>query len=417
MNRTHNLSTLALAAVAAVTTFAAPLHAAPLKIAVIDAMTGPAGQTGVNFSEGVTYGVMKLNEAGGFGGEKIILTSYDNLNNPGTASEKLKLAIADGARIITSASGGSVAGQMTEDIRKYNLRNPGKEVIHYSVGTEAYEMTAEKCHFWFFRMNTNPYIRMAALVSGMKENGVLGDKVYTINQNYSYGQDMEKAQLAALAKANAKVVESTLHDTNKIQDFSPYVAKIKASGATTVLTGNWANDIILLLKASGDAGLRVRFGTTSIDTPGTLASAGPAALGSYMVKIYNMEAGGEAGKAFIEDFKAKMGHYPTTEQPTSSFAMAFLGQALKTMGASKKPFDAKQLVLTLEKTTWQSPLGTWSVRAEDHQGNMPVTIGEVSKQARFKLDNTDMGFKLVKVIDPKDTVVPVSPLCKMQRPS
>ncbi len=163
MTRTHSLSALALSLACAA--IAAPLHAAPLKIAVIDAMTGPAGQTGINFSEGVTYGVMKLNEAGGYGGEKIILTSYDNLNNPATASEKLKLAIADGARIIASASGGSVAGQMTEDIRKFNLRNPGKEVIHYSVGTEAYEMTADKCHFMENNCRTEPCSQRPCLSS------------------------------------------------------------------------------------------------------------------------------------------------------------------------------------------------------------------------------------------------------------
>jgi len=195
------------------------------------------------------------------------------------------------------------------------------------------------------------------------------------------------------------------------------VAKIKASGAQTVLTGNWANDVILLLKAIGDAGLKVRIGNTSLDTPGTLGNAGATALGSYLVKIYNLEAGGAAGKAFIEDFKAKIGHYPYSEEPTSVFALALLGEALKTLNFKGGAIDAKAVVLALENAKWESPAGQWSVRKADHQGLAPITISEVSRNAMYKVDGTDMGFKLVRVVSAADASVAPSPACNMQRPN
>lgn len=401
---------------AAVAALGSPAHAEPLKIAMIEALSGPAAQTGIAFTEGMRYGVEKMNQAGGFNGAKVQLLEYDNQGGPTGAADKLKTAIADGARVVSSASSSAVAAQISDDIRKYNLRNPGKEIIYLNVGSEAYELTAEKCHFWFFRMSTNPYIRISALVQVMKDTGVLGDKVYSINQNYSYGKDHEQAQAAAVAKAGAKVVESVLHDTNKIQDFSPYVAKIKASGAQTVLSGNWANDIILLLKAAGDAGLKVRFGNTSLDTPGTLGNAGNAALGAYLVKIYNLEAGGDKGKAFIEDFKAKIGHYPYSEEPTAAFAMGHLGAALKSLDFKGGNIDAVKLAVALENTTWESPIGAWSVRKEDHQAMLPITVSEVSKNARFKVDGTDMGFRLLKVVSAQDAAVPVAKSCTIKRP-
>lgn len=401
---------------AAVAALGTPAHSEPLKIAMIEALSGPAAQTGIAFTEGMRYGVEKMNQAGGFNGAKVQLLEYDNQGGPTGAADKLKTAIADGARVVSSASSSAVAAQISDDIRKYNLRNPGKEIIYLNVGSEAYELTAEKCHFWFFRMSTNPYIRISALVQVMKDTGVLGDKVYSINQNYSYGKDHEQAQAAAVAKAGAKVVESVLHDTNKIQDFSPYVAKIKASGAQTVLSGNWANDIILLLKAAGDAGLKVRFGNTSLDTPGTLGNAGNAALGAYLVKIYNLEAGGDKGKAFIEDFKAKIGHYPYSEEPTAAFAMGHLGAALKSLDFKGGNIDAVKLAVALENTTWESPIGAWSVRKEDHQAMLPITVSEVSKNARFKVDGTDMGFRLLKVVSAQDAAVPVAKSCTIKRP-
>lgn len=406
---------VSLATISSALAFSA-VNAEPLKIAMIEALSGPAAQTGIAFTEGMRYGVAKLNAGGGFNGEPIQLLEYDNQGGPTDAAEKLKAAIASGARIVSSASSSAVAGQLTEDIRKYNLRNPGKEIIYYNVGSEAYDLTGDKCHFWFFRMSTNPYIRMKALVATMKDNGVLGEKVYSINQNYSYGQDMQRAQAQYVREAGATIVGAVLHDVNKIQDFAPYVAKIKESGAETVLTGNWANDIILLLKAISGAGLKARVGNTSLDTPGVLASAGQAALGSYLVKIYNLEAGGSAGKAFIEDFKLKIGHYPYSEEPTSAFAVALLGEGLKKVNFKGGPIDAKAVVLALEGAQWESPVGMWSVRKDDHQAVLPITISEVSRAATFKVDGTDMGFKLLRVVPPKSAEVPPSGSCKMQRP-
>jgi branched-chain amino acid transport system substrate-binding protein len=389
----------------------------PLKIAMIEALTGPSAQTGIGMTEGMRYGIQKINDAGGFNGAKVQLLEYDNQGGPTGAADKLKVAIADGARIVSSASSSAVAAQLTEDVRKYNLRNPGKEIVYINVGSEAYELTAEKCQFWFFRMGTNPYVRMNALVPVMKKAGVLGDKVYSINQNYSYGHDHEKAQAAAVTKAGSKIVESVLHDTNKIQDFSPYISKIKASGAQTVLTGNWANDIMLLMKATGDAGLKVRFGTTSLDTPGTLSNAGPSALGAYMVKIFTMDAGGEKGKAFVEDFKRQIGHYPASDEPTPAFAMMYLGAALKTIDFKGGPIDAKAIAFAIENTSWESPTGTWSMRKNDHQALVPVTVSEVSKNVAYKVDGTDMGFRLLETVSARDAATPVSQACKMDRPA
>ena len=43
---------------------------------------------------------------------------------------------------------------------------------------------------------------------------------------------------------------TTCTRSRKVKDFAPYVAKIKASGADTVITGNWGNDLALLVKAA-----------------------------------------------------------------------------------------------------------------------------------------------------------------------
>jgi branched-chain amino acid transport system substrate-binding protein len=274
-------------------------HAAPVKIAVLETLSGPQAASGQAYRAAVRYTVDRLNAAGGWNGQPVQLVEYDNQGGPAGAADKLKAAIADGVQIVVQGASSAIGGQITEDVRKHNLRNPGKEIVYINVGAEASELTGEKCNFHHFRMAGNAQVRGKALVAAMKQANALGSKVYAINQNYSWGQDMEKAIVDNAAAGGYQVVDKTLHDVNKVQDFAPYVAKISSSQADAVLTGNWSNDLLLLMKASKAAGLKARFGTVYLDQPGNLSNAGDTAVGHFVVHTFNPEAGGAEGERFV----------------------------------------------------------------------------------------------------------------------
>jgi branched-chain amino acid transport system substrate-binding protein len=89
-------------------------------------------------------------------------------------------------------------------------------------------------------------------------------KIYLINQDYAFGHGVRDLAANAMLKEkrpDIEVVGNELHPLAKITDFAPYIAKIKASGADSVITGNWGNDMSLLIKAAADAGLQVNFFT------------------------------------------------------------------------------------------------------------------------------------------------------------
>ena len=137
------------------------------------------------------------------------------------ASDRFRAAAAEGVQILVQGSSSAISGQLTEDVRKHNLRNPGKEVLFLNVGGEALELTGQKCHFYHFRFATNADLRVKALTSVMSADGTLGKRVYAINQNYSWGQDMEGATERFAKQYGYEVVGKTLHEVNKIQDFAP----------------------------------------------------------------------------------------------------------------------------------------------------------------------------------------------------
>ncbi len=394
----------------------ASAQAAPLKMALVETLSGPQASTGLMYRAAAKYQIGNLNEAGGWNGEAIEVAEYDNQGGPAGASDKVKTAIADGARIIVQGSSSAVSGQITEDVRKYNIRNPGKEVLFLNMGGEALELTGDKCHFYHFRFTTNAPIRVKTLVSAMKDANELGTKVYSMNQNYSWGADMQKSIQEFASVGGYKVVESTLHDVNKIQDFSPYVSKIKASGAETVLTGNWSNDLLLLMKATRAAGLKVRFGTVFLDQVGNLANAGDTAMGHYISHAYNIAASADTER-FGEEYKAKTGHYPTFIEPQTVFGLQMLGEALKATKPEDGKLNVTALALNLEKVKINTPMGETSIRAADHQVMLPIIVSKVSRDVKYKVDGTDMGFEIVKRFSGEEAVNPVEATCKMKRPA
>ena len=391
-------------------------HAAPLKIGLVETLSGPQASTGLMFKAATRYVIDQINAGGGWNGEPVQLVEYDNQGGPAGASDKVKAALADGVQLIVQGSSSAVSGQITEDVRKFNLRNPGKEVVFLNVGGEALELTGEKCHFHHFRFNPNAQVRVKALVSAMKQDNALGTKVYSINQNYSWGQDMEAAIVANATAGGYQVVEKTLHDINKIQDFAPYVNKIAASKADTVITGNWSNDLLLMMKASKAAGLTARFGTAFLDQPGNIANAGDAALGHYVAHAFNADANGKDSEVFAEDYKAKTGHYPVYTEGQTVFGLQMVASVLKGVKAQDGKLNVNAFAKALETARVKTPVGESTMRADDHQILLPIAVSKVSKDAKFKADNTPMGFQTVKLFSAQEAAAPVQGNCKMQRP-
>ncbi|AOB30450.1 amino acid-binding protein [Bordetella sp. H567] len=414
----HKLDIQAIAIASALGACAAmPASAAPVKIGLVETLSGPQASTGQAYRSAVRYAIDQVNAAGGWNGEPVQLLEYDNQGGPAGAADKLKGAAADGVQIVVQGASSAIGGQITEDVRKYNLRNPGKEMVYINVGAEALELTGEKCNFYHFRFAGNADVRTKSLVEGMKKANALGTKVYAINQNYSWGQDMEKAIVDDQKVGGYRVVEKTLHDVNRIQDFAPYVAKIAASGADTVITGNWSNDLLLLMKASKAAGLKARYGTVYLDQPGNLANAGELAVGNFVVHTFNAEAGGADAAQFVDDYKAKTGHIPVFVEPQTFYGMKMVAEALRQTPASNGALNVNAFAKALETARIPTPMGEMSMRASDHQAQLPMVVSTVTRDARYKVDGTDMGFKPVLLLSAQDASTPAQASCKMKRPN
>ena len=259
-----------------------PLQGQVVKMAWIDPLSGLMAPVGNNQLNSWKFFAEKFN-ANNPAGVKFEIVGMDNKLSPTESLNALKSATDQGIRYIIQGNGSSVALALVDAINKYNERNPGKEVIFLNEAAVDPDLTNSKCSYWHFRYDADTTMKMEALTTYMKDQKDI-KKVYLLNQNYSHGQQVAKFAKEYLKRKrpDIEIVGDDLHPLAQVRDFAPYIAKIKASGADSVITGNWGSDLSLLIKAATEAGYNGKFYTYYAGVTGTPTALGTSGAG----KVY-----------------------------------------------------------------------------------------------------------------------------------
>ena len=216
---------------------AAVAQAKPVKLALIESLSGPFANTGEAVYRNIYWAMERVNARGGVqlpassgGPRPLVLERYDSKGQNEEALSALRAAIDDGAQVILQGNSSSTAAVLIEAINKHNEREPNKRVLFLNYSAVDPILTNEKCSFWHFRFDAHADMRMAALMEVMREDKAL-KSVYLIGQDYSFGQAVlreAKKQLAA-QRPDVAVVGEELHPIGRVKDFAPYAVKIRAA--------------------------------------------------------------------------------------------------------------------------------------------------------------------------------------------
>ena len=409
------MNSLAAAALAFLVAVLATPAQAQVRIAYIDPLSGAMGATGEHGLHELEFAAEQVNAKGGVLGQKIEIVPMDNKLSPQESLILLKSAIDQGIRYVSQGNGSSVAGALIDAINKHNERNPDQTVLFLNYAAVDPDFTNDKCSFWHFRFDANSDMKMEALTSHMQGDKRIR-KVYLLNQDYSFGHQVAKAARAMLEakRPDVQIVGEELHPLARVKDFSPYVAKIQASGADAVITGNWGNDLALLVKAARDANLRVDFYTFYAGTVGVPQAMGEA--GVDRVKVVSYWNANGASPAFQPMFEAYKKKYGATFDPYSQAlrsSVEFLAQAMRKANST----DPAKVAQAMEGMTVEGPFGPMQMRADDHQLIQPLFIGTFVKAGdklkRTAEGTTDFAFRADRKIDGPATARPTT--CKMRR--
>ena len=388
-----------------------------IKIAYIDPLSGFMANVGEAGVKNFRYVMDQINAKGGvLGGRKLELVTFDNKLSPQESLVALKAATDQGIQYIAQGDGSSVAGALIDAINKHNERNPKNRVVFLNYAAVDPDFTNSKCSFWHFRFDANSDMKMEALTNLMKEDKSI-KKVFLINQDYSHGQQVAKTARAMITAKmpGTQIVGEDLHPLAKVKDFSPYVAKIKASGADTVITGNWGNDMTLLVKAGKDAGLDVTYWTYYGGGLGSPSGIGEAGVGHIkMVTEWHNSVTNNKMDAFYAAYKQKYAAEPK-EEFLFYRAKILLEMFAKAVNTAKSA-DPTKVAYALEGMTYQGDLDEVVMRKDDHQLIQPLYISTMTKAGGDikPVEGVPFGFRTDRLLAAKDTVLPTS--CKMQRP-
>jgi branched-chain amino acid transport system substrate-binding protein len=389
-----------------------------IKIAIIDPLSGPFANVGEAQVRQMQLAIDMVNARGGvLGGTKFELVAFDSKSNPQEALLALKQAVDQGIHYINQTNGSNIAGALVDAVSKNNERNPDKLVLYMNTGAVDPALTNDRCTFWHFRFDADADMKMSALSDAIAQDKKV-KKLYLINQDYAFGQAVAKAGHAMVAKKrpDVQIVGDELHPLGKIKDFAPYVAKIKSAEADTVLTGNWGNDMTLLVRAAKDAGYNPEFYTYYAGGLGSPPALGDAGIGHLkQVTQFHSNIGTDASNKLVMGYRQK---FPDTKDDlyftTHIIAVEMLAKAMD----QAKSTDPAKVAKALEGMKFAGPAGEVTMRADNHQLIQPLFISTYSKvdgkDVKFDVERTGNGFKTDRRIEGKDTVQATT--CKMTRP-
>jgi branched-chain amino acid transport system substrate-binding protein len=402
-----------------------------IKLAMIEALSGPNANAGEAVFRNLLWAVERVNARGGVKVTSapalpLVLERYDSKGQNEEALSALRSAIDNGARFVLQGNSSANAAALIDAINKHNEREPAKRVIFLNYSAVDPILTNEKCSFWHFRFDAHADMRMAALMDVIKDDKAL-KSVYLIGQDYSFGQAVlreAKRQLGA-QRPDVQIVAEELHPMARVKDFLPYAAKIKASGAQAVVTGNWGNDLTLLVKAARESGFDGKFYTfygNALGAPAALGDAGVGRVVAVADWLPNVQTAGS--EAFYKSFRVR---YPLPADDYVHMRMQLMVEALVQglEAAGKQPgavtanaIDMVGVASQLEKAHVSMGGQSGVMRAADHQFQQPLVVGVMDRVGtpgvKFDVEGSGYGFRVVKTIAAANAEQ--ASTCKMQRP-
>jgi branched-chain amino acid transport system substrate-binding protein len=392
----------------------------PVKLALIESLSGAFANTGEAVFRNLVWAVERVNQRGGVksaqGMRRLVLERFDSKGQNEEALAALRAAVDWGAQVVLQGNSSAAAAALIDAINKHNEREPQHRVLFLNYSAVDPSLTNEKCSFWHFRFDAHADMRMAALMQVLKDDRSV-QSAYLIGQDYSFGQAVlrEAKRQLGLHRPDVQVVGDELHPLGRVKDFLPYAVKIRASGAQAVITGNWGNDLTLLVKAAREAGYEGKFYTFYGNALGAPAAIGEAGIGKVVaVADWLPNVPTTASESFYKAFRER---FPKPADDYVHLRMQLmieaLAQAIDRAGSSE-PLSVAT-ALEQAKVTLAGQTGT--MRAADHQFQQPLVVGMMDRVGApgvtFDVEGSGYGFRVIKALAPAQAELPHT--CRMTR--
>jgi branched-chain amino acid transport system substrate-binding protein len=400
-------------------------QAEPIRLALIEGLSGPFANAGDAVFRNLLWAVERVNQRGGVvlpgGARPLELLRLDSKGSSEEALAMLRAALDQGVGFVAQGNSSATAAAIVDALEKHNAREPGRRALFLNYAAVDPALTNERCSFWHFRFDAHADMRLAALMDVLQSDRSVR-AVYLIGQDYSFGQHVNRQALQMLAarRPDVRIAGDELHPLGRVRDFLPYATKIKASGADAIVTGNWGNDLTLLVRALREVGAQVKVYSFYGNALGAPAAIGEAGVGSVLaVAEWQPNEGGAAGEAFYAAFRRR---FPDPRHDYVHVRMQVMVEMLAAAIERAGSTEAAAVARALEGARYDGrSLGgliTATMRAEDHQLQQPLVVSVMERAGtpgvRHDVEGSGFGFRTVRRLEAAQVARPHT--CRMTRP-
>jgi branched-chain amino acid transport system substrate-binding protein len=352
-----------LAALGLATGIALPASAEDIKVGLLLPYSGVYAALGNDIEAGFTLGLEH------FGGETSatfeIVKEDTEVKPPVALGKAKKLILQDEVDVMA----GIVSSGVLAAVRDM-VHGAGVPLIVANAGND--EATGDQCSPFITRMSFSNSQINRPMGKWMAEQGI--KKVYTLAPDYAAGRQMIDTFAASFTAAGGEIVGREFTPFQKTQDFGPYLAQAKASGAEAVFVFYAGGEAISFVKQYDSFGLKADlplYGSGFLTSSLYVEAEGPAAEGVITALHYVPTLDNAANVAFAEAFKAKTGRVPSEYAVQGYDTARALIEATKT-GAT----DRATLANALRSVSFEGPRGQLSIDPATNNVVQPIYVYE-----------------------------------------
>jgi len=304
----------------------------PLRIGMVDPLTGVYAAVAQNEVMGARLAVEQINAKGGILGRPIELLVEDSANDVGTGVQKArKLIERDQVAFLIGDVNSGIAQAMAQVTNE-------KKVLHIVSGGHTDTITGSDCKWNVYRVCNTTSMEANAVADILFTK--YGKKWHFITPDYAFGHTLQKAAALDLQKLGGTITGNELTPLGTT-DFSAYLIKARAANPDVLLVLPQGSDMVNCLKQIAQFGIDKQIHVAGLQQELESLSAMPpeARVGIWMFEWYWKQPGVPGVEKFVADIrKMNGGKVPTARHwfgYTSVHTLAGVANREKTLDARK----------------------------------------------------------------------------------
>ncbi|WP_322062702.1 ABC transporter substrate-binding protein [Paraburkholderia sp. J63] len=349
----------------------------PAKIVASLDLSGPASSLGQQSLAGVQFALDNINQHGGVLGQPVTFDQQDNGTNPQRAITQASALVQSGASLLLSPiSSGSTLAVSKMVSAKFKV--PMCVAV-----SAAEEITMKDYQPYVFSMAPTTYMLMRAVTARLAKQPY--KRYALLVPDYAGGRSAAE-RFKTLMKALNPQAQIVVEEYPKLGaiDYTASINKILAAKPDYVWAQIYGADLVTFSKQANAVGFFKQIDNhfmTVLDatTLKNLGNDAPIGTEGYQYAPFNEIEKTPQGKAFVEQFKARTGSYPSDWTSVAYDCVTTWAQAV----AAARSTSPDAVMHALTTNSFDTLRGKLRFGQDDHEASVPVYIGKIAKSAQY----------------------------------